>query len=155
MGIVKPIGSLDRSLGKNELITLAEADANEIFESGKYDLLKVYVEMKRYELYFTTVMDNLRDAALAQAQETGVKSFSYEDARVSNIQRSVFKFDKDPTWQKLHDAFEHLKAKIKQHEAVLKNMDSEKAEYMDPETGERIELIAPTKEVVESIMVRL
>jgi len=155
MGLVKPIGSLDRSMAKEELITLAEADANEIFESGQYDLLKVYVEMKRYELYFTTVMDRLRDAALAQAQETGMKSFSYEDARVSNIQRSVFNFDKDPTWQKLHDAFEQLKAKIKQHEAVLKNMESEKAEYIDEETGERIELIAPTKEVVESIMVRL
>ncbi len=155
MGLVKPIGSLDRNLSKNELIALAETDANEIFESGQYDLLKVYVEMKRYELYFTTVMDNLRDAAMAQAQETGLKSFNYAEAQVSNIQRSVFKFDNDPTWSKLHDEFEHLKAKIKQHEAILKNIDGEKTEYLDEETGELIELIAPSQEVVETIMVRL
>jgi hypothetical protein len=155
MGLVKPIGSLDRGLSKNELISLAETDANEIFESGRYDLLKVYVEMKRYEVYFTTVMDNLREAAMLQAQETGLKSFNYADAQVSNIQRSVFKFDNDPTWSKLHDEFELLKAKIKLHEGLLKNMDGEKAEYLDEETGELIELVAPTQEVMESIMVRL
>ena len=45
MSLVKPIGSLDRGMGKNELIELAESNARDVIESGKYDLLKVYVEM--------------------------------------------------------------------------------------------------------------
>jgi len=155
MGLVKPLGSLDRGLSKNELVELAETDALEVMESGKYDLLKVYVEMKRYEVYFKTVMENLREAALIQAQETGMKSFNYADAQVSNIQRSVFKFDNDPTWLRLHDAFEKMKEKLKQHEALLKNMKGEKEAHLDEETGELIELIAPTEEVVETIMVKL
>ncbi len=155
MGLVKPLGSLDRGLSKNELVELAETDALEVMESGKYDLLKVYVEMKRYEVYFKTVMENLREAALIQAQETGMKSFNYADAQVSNIQRSVFKFDNDPTWLRLHDAFEQMKEKLKQHEALLKNMKGEKEAHLDEETGELIELIAPTEEVVETIMVKL
>lgn len=155
MGLVKPIGSLDRGLSKDELVTLAESNAQEVIESGQYDLLKVYVEMKRYEVYFKTVMDKVREAALVVAQETGMKSFNYADAQVSNVQRSVFKYDNDPTWRKLHDEFEHLKEKIKQHEALLKQVQGEKAEYLDEETGELIELFAPTEQIVESIMVKL
>ncbi len=155
MGLVKPIGSLDRSLSKNELVELAETNAAEIIGSGQYDLLKVYIEMKRYEVYFKTVMEKVREAAVVQAQETGMKSFNYADAQVSNTQRSVFKFDNDPTWRKLHDEFEHLKEKIKQHEALLKQVQGEKEEYLDEETGELIELFAPTEQVVESIMIKL
>lgn len=98
MALVKPIGSLDRGLSKNEIVELAETNAREVIGSGQYDLLKVYIEMKRYEVYFKTVMEKVREAALAVAQETGMKSFNYADAQVSNVQRSVFNFDNDPTW---------------------------------------------------------
>ena len=155
MGLVKPIGALERGISKEALVTLAETDAQEVIESGQYDLLKVYVEMKRYELYFKTVMDKIREAALVVAQETGMKSFNYADAQVSNIQRSVFKFDKDPTWCRLHDEFEFLKGRIKLHEETLKKIEGEKQEFLDEETGELIELIAPAHEVVETIMVKL
>ncbi len=155
MGLLKPIGSLERGISKEALVALGETDALEVIESGQYDLLKVYVEMKRYELYFKTVMDKIREAALVQAQETGMKSFNYADAQVSNIQRSVFKFDKDPTWCRLHDEFEFLKGRIKLHEETLKKIEGEKQAFLDEETGELIELFAPTHEVVESIMVKL
>lgn len=155
MGLIKPIGSLGRGLSKDELIALGEADANEVFESGQYDLLKVYVEMKRYEVYFKAVMDNLREAALVQAQETGMKSFNYADAQVTNIQRSIFKFDQDPIWCRLHDEFEFLRGRIKLHEETLKKIEGEKQEFLDEETGELIELFAPTQVVVETIMVKL
>lgn len=111
--------------------------------------------MKRYEVYFKTVMDKVREAALIVAQETGMKSFNYADAQVSNVQRSVFKYDNDPTWCKMHDEFEHLKEKIKQHETLLKQVQGEKAEYLDEETGELIEIFAPTEQIVESIMIKL
>ncbi|MBC7774059.1 MAG: hypothetical protein H7246_01370 [Phycisphaerae bacterium] len=155
MGLIKPIGSLERGISKEELVALGETDAQEVIGNDQYDLLKVYVEMKRYELYFKTVMDKIREAALVVAQETGMKSFNYADAQVSNIQRSVFKFDRDPTWCRLHDEFDFLKGRIKLHEETLKKIEGEKASYIDEETGELIELIAPTQEVVETIMVKL
>ncbi|MDO8368296.1 MAG: hypothetical protein Q7T20_15960 [Saprospiraceae bacterium] len=155
MGLVKPIGSLERGLSKEGLVALAESDAEEVISSGQYDLLKVYVEMKRYEVYFSTVMEQIKSAALVLAQETGLKSFNYADAQVTNIKRSVFKFDRDPIWCKLHDDFEFLKGRIKLHEETLKKIEGEKESFIDEETGELIELIAPTEEVVETIMVRL
>ena len=111
--------------------------------------------MKRYELYFNIVVDKIRDGALIKAQETGLKSFNYAEAQVTNIQRSVFKFDRDPTWCKLKDEFETLKSRIKLHEETLKKIAGEKQEFLDKETGELIELIAPTKEISETIMVKL
>ncbi len=155
MGLVKPIGSLERGLSKEDLVALAETDAKEVISSGQYDLLKVYVEMKRYEVYFSTLMEQVREFALVAAQETGMKSFNYADAQVTNIQRSVFKFDKDPTWCKLHEEFEFLKGRLKLHEETLKKIEGEKEQFLDEETGELIELIAPTKSVVETIMVKV
>lgn len=155
MGLIKPLGSLERGLKKEGLIALAEADAHAVILSNQFDLLKVYVEMKRYELYFNIVVDKIRDGALIKAQETGLKSFNYAEAQVTNIQRSVFKFDRDPTWCKLKDEFETLKSRIKLHEETLKKIAGEKQEFLDKETGELIELIAPTKEISETIMVKL
>lgn len=155
MGLVKPIGALERSLNKEALIHLAESDAHSVISSDQYDLLKVYVEMKRYDLYFKTVLDKIREAALVKAQATGKKSFNYADAQISNIQRSVYKFDRDPTWSRLHDAFELLKSRLKQHEEILRKIDGEKTSYLDEETGELIELIAPSFEIVETIMVKI
>ena len=155
MGLIKPLGSLERGLKKEGLVALAEADAHAVISSNQYDLLKVYVEMKRYELYFNIVMDKIREEALIKAQETGLKSFNYAEAQVTNLQRSVFNFERDPTWRRLHETFESLKSRIKLHEETLKKIAGEKQEFLDEETGELIELIAPTKVTSETIMVKL
>ncbi|MBL7806611.1 MAG: hypothetical protein JNN28_02285 [Saprospiraceae bacterium] len=154
MGIIKPIGALDRNIHKDQVSALGETDAQVVIDSGQYDLLKVYIEMKRYELYFKAAMDKIRDAAMVVAQETGMKSFNYEDAQVTNTQRRIFHFEQDPTWRSLQDAFEYQKNKLKEHEETLKQLEGENVSYVDEETGELIELIAPTMEVVESIMIK-
>ncbi len=155
MGLIKPLGALERGLNKENLLSLAAIDAQAVISSEQYDLLKVYVEMKRYEVYFSSVMDHIKAAAIVKAQETGMKSFNYADAQVTNTQRTVFKFDQDPTWRRLHDDFEYSKQRIKLHEEKLKEIEGETARYIDEETGELIELHAPSKEVVEGILVRV
>lgn len=154
MGIIKPIGALDRNIHKDQVSALGETDAQAVIDSGQYDLLKVYIEMKRYELYFKAAMDKIRDAAMVVAQETGMKSFNYADAQITNTQRRIFHFEQDPTWRNLQDAFEYQKSKLKEHEETLKQLEGENVSYVDEDTGELIELIAPTMEVVESIMVK-
>lgn len=69
MGLIKPIGTLDRNMPKTGLIRLAADHAQQIIDSGQYDLLKTYVEMKRYELYIKTIIARLKSHSVAQAQE--------------------------------------------------------------------------------------
>lgn len=69
MGLIKPIGSLDRNLSKTGLVRLAADHARQIIDSGNFDLLKTYVEMKRYEVYIKTIIAHLKNHSVAQAQE--------------------------------------------------------------------------------------
>ena len=69
MGLIKPIGTLDRSISKTGIVRLAADHAQQIIDSGNYDLLKTYVEMKRYEVYIKTIIAQLKNHSVAQAQE--------------------------------------------------------------------------------------
>lgn len=69
MGLIKPIGTLDRKLPKAGVVRLAADHAQQIIDSGQYDLLKTYVEMKRYEVYIKTIIARLKNYSVAQAQE--------------------------------------------------------------------------------------
>ncbi|GAB2550153.1 hypothetical protein [Spirosoma aerophilum] len=68
MGLIKPIGTLDRNISKTAIVKLANEHAHQIIESGNYDLLKTYVEMKRYELYIKTIISKLKAISTLQAQ---------------------------------------------------------------------------------------
>jgi hypothetical protein len=69
MGLIKPIGTLDRTMSKTGIVRLAADHAQQIIDSGNYDLLKTYVEMKRYEVYIKTIIARLKNHSVAQAQE--------------------------------------------------------------------------------------
>ncbi|MEZ0485548.1 hypothetical protein [Fibrella aquatica] len=69
MGLIKPIGTLDRTMSKTGIVRLAADHAQQIIDSGNYDLLKTYVEMKRYEVYIKTIIAQLKNHSVAQAQE--------------------------------------------------------------------------------------
>ena len=69
MGLIKPIGTLDRTMSKTGIVRLATDHARQIIDSGNYDLLKTYVEMKRYEVYIKAIIARLKNHSVAQAQE--------------------------------------------------------------------------------------
>ncbi|MBO0938589.1 hypothetical protein J2I47_18700 [Fibrella sp. HMF5335] len=69
MGLIKPIGTLEKTLSKTGIVRLAADHAKQIIDSGQYDLLKTYVEMKRYEVYIKTIIAQLKNHSVAQAQE--------------------------------------------------------------------------------------
>ena len=69
MGLIKPIGTLDRTMSKTGIVRLAADHAQQIIDSGNYYLLKTYVEMKRYEVYIKTIIAQLKNHSVAQAQE--------------------------------------------------------------------------------------
>ena len=68
MGLIQPIGTLDRTITKTAIVKLANDHANQIIEGGNYDLLKTYVEMKRYELYIKTIISKLKTSSTYQAR---------------------------------------------------------------------------------------
>lgn len=68
MGLILPIGTLDRTITKTAIVQLANDHANQIIEGGNYDLLKTYVEMKRYELYIKTIINKLKTISAYQAR---------------------------------------------------------------------------------------
>ncbi len=68
MGLIQPIGTLDRTITKTAIVSLASDHANQIIEGGNYDLLKTYVEMKRYELYIKTIIGKLKASSTYQAR---------------------------------------------------------------------------------------
>ncbi|GAB3641957.1 hypothetical protein [Spirosoma arcticum] len=68
MGFIQPIGTLDRTITKTAIVSLANDHANQIIDGGNYDLLKTYVEMKRYELYIKTIINKLKTASAYQAR---------------------------------------------------------------------------------------
>lgn len=68
MGLIQPIGTLDRTITKTAIVELANTHANQIIDSGNYDLLKTYVEMKRYELYIKTIINKLKTVSTYQAR---------------------------------------------------------------------------------------
>jgi len=68
MGLIQPIGTLDRTITKTAIVSLANDHANQIIDGGNYDLLKTYVEMKRYELYIKTIINKLKTSSTYQAR---------------------------------------------------------------------------------------
>lgn len=68
MGLIQPIGTLDRTISKPAIVNLADDHANQIIDGGNFDLLKTYVEMKRYELYIKTIINKLKTNSTYQAR---------------------------------------------------------------------------------------
>ena len=156
MGIIKPIGSLDKSLDKSQITGLATEHAQAVIDSGRFDMLKVYTELKRYELYLKTVIENTKEAALAKALEAGEKSIEMDNARVTISKRTVFHFENDPKWQTLNDEISFFKDRKKERETLLKNLaPGEIHQIVDEATGEVEEVTAPPVETVLGLIVNL
>lgn len=68
MGLIQPIGTLDRTISKTAIVKIANDHASQIIDGGNFDLLKTYVEMKRYELYIKTIINKLKSSSTYQAR---------------------------------------------------------------------------------------
>lgn len=156
MGIIKPLGAIERSLGKNEIVAMAEANAQEVIDSGQYDLLKMYTELKRYELYLKTVIDKTKDSALDIAIEKGEKTLEIDQAKVTIATRTTYDFSRDTKWSSIKGDIDYLTEIRKQREALLKELaPGETRQLVDETTGEVEEITAPPAETKFGLIVRL
>ncbi len=156
MGIIKPLGAIERSLNKQQIVALAEANIQEVVESGQYDMLKVFTELKRYEVYLKTVIEKAKEAALEIALEEGDKTMEVENAKITIYKRTVYDFSSDSKWQSLKGDLDYLTDLRKQREALLKELEpGEVRQIVDENTGEVEEVTAPMAETKLGLIVKL
>lgn len=152
---IKPIGKLDKNLSKNGIESLAIDDIKGIIAENKFDLLKVYVELKRYSVYLESLINEIKTPALQQAQKLNNKKIELENATVFVTKRTVFDFSNDIIWAKLNSNFVEIKTKMHEHQELLKQMETATSEYVDEQTGEVFTLSAPTKKEEFGLTVRI
>ena len=156
MGIIKPIGAIERTLNKQQIIELAEANAQEVMDSGKFDMLKVYTELKRYEMYLKTIIEKTKEVALEKAIEQGEKTVDVDNARVTIFKRTVYDFSADQKWSSVKGEIDFLTTIRKEREALLKELQpGEQREMVDESTGEVETVVAPPTETKLGLIVKL
>lgn len=153
--IIKTIGQIDRKLTKLDLVDLAKQHAADILASEQYDLLKVYIEFKRYEIYLKTLIDEVKNETTKQAKEEGRRDFEYASAKVTLGKRRKFDYSVDEGWKDLNDEIERLKMLKKEREVLLKNIHGEFKEIVDEETGEIQKIVAPPIDLIDVLRIKL
>lgn len=152
--IVKQLGSIEKHLHKQDIVDVAKENAQAVIDSGKYDILKVYVELKRYETYLKGLIEYLKIPALNKATENGQKSFNYDDARVNISTRTKWNFSVDSKWTELDNQIQKLTNERKEREKYLKENNKLRTR-INEETGEIIEEFELPKEIEYGITIRL
>ena len=152
--LVRQLGTIERHLEKREIVELAKDNGQAVIDSGKYDLLKVYIELKRYETYLKGLIQHLKKPALEKASEKGQKSFQYDNANLNISRRTKWNFSVDEKWTSIDEQIQQLTQEKKEREKHLK--ESNKVhKLVDEETGEVIENFELPKEIKFGLTVRL
>jgi uncharacterized protein YecA (UPF0149 family) len=152
--LVKHLGTIDRSLNKKEIVELAKENAQAILDSNKYDLLKVYIELKRYEGYLKGIIQHLKEPALVTATDIGQKSFKYDEALIRITTRTKWNYSIDNEWKEIDSKIQQLIREKKEREKFLKETNFLK-DVVDEETGELIGEFELPKEIEYGISVKL
>ncbi|MFO7941020.1 MAG: hypothetical protein R6U66_14835 [Bacteroidales bacterium] len=152
--LVRQLGNIEKHLHKKEIIELATSNAQAIIDNENYDLLKVYVELKRYETYLKGLIDTLKQPALNKAAEKQAKSFEYNEARVNISTRTKWNFSVDNKWSELDQQIQQLTKEKKEREKYLKE-NNESDTIVDKETGEITENFELPKEIEYGLTIRL
>lgn len=152
--IVKQLGTIEKHLHKREIVDLAKENAQAIIDNEKYDLLKVYVELKRYETYLKELIQCLKSPALDKASKKGAKSFDYNEAKVSISTRTKWDFSVDNKWIELDNQIKQLTQAKKEREKYLKENNKVRT-IIDKETGLTLEEFVLPKEIEYGITIKL
>ncbi|GIV32180.1 MAG: hypothetical protein KatS3mg030_482 [Saprospiraceae bacterium] len=152
--IVRQLGSLERHLHKKDIEALAEENARSIVESGKYDLLRVYIELKRYETYLKSLIGHLKNPTLEKAIEKGMKNINYDASTLTISKRTKIDYSVDEQWTKLKSQIEKLTKEKKEREKFLKEHNQTKT-IVDEATGEVKEEFELPQEVLFGLRVKL
>ena len=153
--IVKKLGEIDRQLRKSQIINLAAENAQTVIESRKFDLLKVYIELKRYETYLKTIISIIgKQAVVRQTAAPDRQTFEYANAQVHLTTRTTRDFSSDKIWKELDDTIRDLTLKKKEREKYL-IATGKYATVVNEETGEITQASDLPKVISKGLTIRL
>lgn len=153
--IVKAIGEIDKSLGKKEIEALAKEDAANIIANDRYDLLKIYIEFKRYDAYLKILTKEIQEETIARATDQNLEQFKFGNAKLVVSQRRKYDYSKDTLWSNVNQEMDELQQFRKTREQFLKKIEGEFADIINEETGEVERIFAPEVSYLNSLTVRL
>jgi hypothetical protein len=152
---IKMLGKLPKELTKLEVENLAIEDIKSVIENGNYDLLRVLVELRRYDIYLTKLIETIKLPALENAKKTGNKNFNYADAKVIVTKTVSYDYSVDKIWSEINADLTNIKERMKKHQEFLKELDSNITEIIDESTGEVLKVTPPIKKEKDSLIIRL
>ncbi|MBK7231296.1 MAG: hypothetical protein IPH93_03240 [Saprospiraceae bacterium] len=152
--LVKKLGGIEHHLNKKGIENLATDNAQAIIDSQKYDLLKIFIELKRYEVYLKSMIQCLKKPALLKASEIKQNAFEYDDAKVNIATRTKWDFSIDNKWLELEQQIQQLTIEKKERETYLK-ATNRALTLVDEETGEIIEGCDLIKEIEYGLTIRI
>ena len=150
--IIKQLGEIAPELNKQGIIDLAVA-TGEAIQNGNYDVLRTYIELKRYETYLKALIEATKKMALDAASANDLKTFSYHKATVSVQRRTKWDYAVDDKWNQLVSDIKTLAGQRKEHEEYLQHYFS--GDVVDPETGEVVHVDSLPKTVESVISIKL
>lgn len=154
--ITKPLGQIAAITTKEEIIKIGKAHAAEIINGDQYDLVKSYVDIKRYELYMKTLIDELKSVAAKKIMESESKDFEFGTSTATVTKRRKFDFSNDAYWKELNSNTKEVSDKQKALEKMMKDMtEGSVKEFIDESTGEVKMIQAPIVEFTETVMVKI
>jgi|GEM_PF-1012299 len=153
--IIKHVGEIDQTFTKNDIEELGQQHVQAIISNKQYDLPKVYIELKRYETYLKTLINEIKTETFDQFKGQQIDEFEYGNAKATLIKRKKYDYSIDGHWVAMNEELEHFKTLKKEREKILKNIEGEYIETVDETTGEIQKVFAPTFEVMETLRVTL
>lgn len=153
--IVKAIGEIDRELSKQEIEELAIFDAAQITSNDHYDLLKIYIEFKRYDAYLQTLIKEIKEATIRQAEHKQIEKFSFGSAQLNLSKRRKYDYSADRLWTKMSEELNEIKQYKREREQFLQKIEGAFEEIVNEHTGEVEKVVAPEITYSKSLTVRL
>lgn len=154
MSELKMLGKLPKELTKTEIENVAIQDIKSVIDNDKYDLLKVLIELKRYNVYLNKLIETIKIPAFEKAKIIGETKFNYAGSKVWVTKRVIYDYSADKTWGDLNTNLTTVKQKLKKHQELLKELDSKITEIVDEETGEITPVTPPTKREEGGLIIR-
>lgn len=153
--IIKQLGELDQQYTKMGIAGLAKRHATQLVQADTYDLLAIYIELKRYETYLQSLIDSIKPPALGKAKQAGRPSFSYAGATVKVVRQRQLDYSSDEFWEQANATLEEVKRLKKERENFLKSIKGTHRDVVDSDTGEVHTVMAPTAVVEERLVICL
>ena len=150
--LIQAPGELSAASTRSEILALAHEHATRILEAP-YNLPRVYVEMKRYELYFKTLLDALKTETGRRALAAEQDTLEFGTARMTCRRHATYNYSADPYWTELEQRMVSLRNERRDWEKYLRELDTEVQEFADESTGELHRAVRPSVAYTERVTV--